>query len=110
MENSTEVKNPPRIALDAGAPKEYQMTAEEELAQWNELKRKIKLRWSRFTESEIELFKGNLELITENIKKSYGSSNAKAEQEYQDFKKSLESAAKAIEALKELAKTTKITK
>lgn len=104
MKNHIKMKNPTRFDFDAGAPKEYLMSAAEELAQWNELKRKIKLRWSRFTESEIELFKDNLELITENIKKSYGSSNAKAEQEYQDFKKSLDAATKAIEALKELAK------
>ena len=79
-------------------------TAEEKLTQWNELKRKIKLRWSRFTESEIELFNGNLALIPENIKKSYGYSNAKVEQEYQDFIKSLDASAKAIAAIKELAK------
>lgn len=80
------------------------MTAENENTEWTELRKKIKLRWSRFTESEIEFFKGDLELITENIKKSYGYSNAKAEQEYKDFKKSLEAAAKAVESLKELAK------
>ncbi len=80
------------------------MTAEEELSQWNELKKKIKLRWSRFTESEIELFRGNIELITENIKKSYGYSNAKAEQEYKDFTKSMDAAATSIETIKQLAK------
>lgn len=80
------------------------MTVENEMPEWNEVKRKIKLRWSRFTESELDLFKGNLELITENIKKSYGYSNAKAEQEYKDFKKSLEAATKAVESLKEFAK------
>lgn len=74
--------------------------------EWKEVRRKIKLRWSRFTESEIELFNGHLELIPENIKKSYGSSNARAEQEYGDFRKSLDAAAKAIENLKELAKKT----
>ena len=73
-------------------------------AEWNEVKRKIQLRWSRFTESEIEIFKENLDLITENIKKSYGYSHAKAEQEYNDFKKNLEAAAKTIESVKELAK------
>lgn len=80
------------------------MKTTEELTQWNELKRKIKLRWSRFTESEIELFDGHLDLITENIKKSYGYSNAKAEQEYEDFSKALDAAAKAIETIKEIAK------
>lgn len=66
------------------------MATEQTAAEWTEIKGKIKSKWGKFGEAELESFKGNMDLITEKMQKSYGFTKDKAEQEYQDFKKTLE--------------------
>lgn len=66
------------------------MGTEKTAAEWTEIKEKIKSKWSKFGEAELESFKGNMDLITEKMQKSYGFTKDKAEQEYKDFKKTLE--------------------
>ena len=39
---------------------------------WKELKGKILAKWGKFTENEVEEFKGNLEQIVGKIQKTYG--------------------------------------
>jgi len=57
--------------------------------EWTELKGKIKLKWDKFIESDIEGLKGNLPLIAEKLQKIYGYTKDKADQEFADFKKTL---------------------
>ncbi len=56
---------------------------------WNELKGKIKSRWAKFTDNDINEVEGNLEQIAGKLQKVYGYAKEKAEQEYNDFKTSL---------------------
>jgi uncharacterized protein YjbJ (UPF0337 family) len=59
------------------------------LTNWSEVKGKIKAKWSKFADADVESLKGNMHLITEKIEKAYGLSKDRAEQEYKDFKISL---------------------
>ncbi len=58
-------------------------------ADWTELKGKIKAKWGKFIETELESFKGNMHLIVEKVQKSYGLTKDKAELEYAEFTKTL---------------------
>lgn len=59
------------------------------LADWTDLKEKIKGRWSKFADSEVDGFRDKMHLISEHIQKTYGYTKDKAEQEYKDFKTGL---------------------
>ncbi|MBI3544339.1 MAG: CsbD family protein [Deltaproteobacteria bacterium] len=61
---------------------------------WSEVKGKIKATWSKFSDDEIEAFKGNLELLSGKIQKTYGYAQERAEREYQAFKAALTEPAK----------------
>ena len=56
---------------------------------WTELKGKIKTKWAKLNDNDIDELKGNMEQIAGKIQKTYGYAKEKAEQEYRDFKKSL---------------------
>lgn len=62
---------------------------------WNELKGKIKAKWAKFTDQDIDELKGNLEQIAGKIQKTYGYAKEKAEQEFNEFKASLNKEPKA---------------
>jgi len=57
---------------------------------WTELKGKIKAKWAKLNETDVESFKDNLNLISSKIQTAYGLTKDKAEQEYADFRKTLE--------------------
>lgn len=61
---------------------------------WTELKGKIKTKWGKFNDDDIESFKGNLDQLVGKIEKTYGYAKDVAEKEYNDFKTSLQSAKK----------------
>ncbi len=56
---------------------------------WVDLKGKIKTKWAKLTDNDIDEAKGNMESIAGKIQKVYGYAKEKAEQEYKDFKASL---------------------
>ncbi len=56
---------------------------------WTETKGKIKAKWAKLTENEIEELKGNLENLVGKVQKTYGYAKEKAEQEFKDFKASI---------------------
>jgi uncharacterized protein YjbJ (UPF0337 family) len=53
---------------------------------WQEIKGKIKSKFGKFTDDELESFNGNLDKIAVKIQKTYGYSQERAEREYQDLK------------------------
>jgi uncharacterized protein YjbJ (UPF0337 family) len=67
---------------------------------WTELRTKIKAKWDKFVDTDLESFKGNMHLISEKVQKVYGVTKDKAEQEYADFKKTLEPKATVAEKTK----------
>ncbi len=56
---------------------------------WTVIKGKIKAKWGKLTDNDIEEAKGNLEVLAGKVQKNYGYAKEKAEKEYSDFKKSL---------------------
>jgi uncharacterized protein YjbJ (UPF0337 family) len=63
------------------------VTTDKAATDWTEMKSKIKSKWSKLADAEVESFKTNMDLITDKIQKAYGYTKDKAEQEYRDFKK-----------------------
>lgn len=57
---------------------------------WTTLKGKIKTKWDKFVDTDIDGFKDNMDLIVEKVQKVYGVTKDKAQQEYADFKKTLD--------------------
>ncbi len=76
------------------------MSTDKAQTEWTELKGKIKTKWEKFGEPELESFKGNMHSISEKIQKTYGYTKDKAEQEYKDFQKSLEPTVSVAEKAK----------
>ena len=56
---------------------------------WNSLKKKISVKWAKFTDSDLEDFKDDMERIGDQIQKTYGYSKKRAKQEYDLFIKNL---------------------
>ena len=56
---------------------------------WTEMKGKIKARWAKLTDNDIDEFKGNMEQIAGKLQKTYGYAKDKAQQEYKEFNASL---------------------
>ncbi len=57
---------------------------------WADTKAKIKAKWSKFSDTELDGFKDNLDKLSTQIQKTYGIAKEQAEKDYKDFKKSLE--------------------
>ncbi len=66
------------------------MSTENKTAEWAEIKGKIKSKWSKLLDTDVESFKGNMHLIADKVQSTYGYTKDKAQQEYNDFKKSIE--------------------
>lgn len=67
---------------------------------WTELRTKIKTKWEKFVDADLDSFKGNMHLIAEKVQKVYGLTKDKAEQEYSDFKKTLDAPPTSTEKAK----------
>lgn len=57
--------------------------------EWKELKGKIKSKWARFTDNDLNAVEGNMDEIVGRLQKTYGYAQDRAKQEYQDFKATL---------------------
>ncbi len=53
---------------------------------WKDIKGKIKSKFGKFTDDELESFNGKLDQIASKIQKTYGYSQERAEKEYADLK------------------------
>ena len=60
---------------------------------WPNVKTKIKAKWSKFSDQEVESFKDNLDKISAQIQKTYGITKDQAEKQFSDFKVTLQSMA-----------------
>lgn len=58
--------------------------------EWPEIRGKIKQKWDKLVDIDVDGFKGNMHLISEKLQKAYGYTKDKADQEYAEFKKTLE--------------------
>lgn len=53
---------------------------------WKEIKGKIKSKFGKFTDDELESFNGKLDQVAGKIQKTYGYSQERAEKEFADLK------------------------
>jgi uncharacterized protein YjbJ (UPF0337 family) len=56
---------------------------------WIELKAKIKTRWNKFSDQDLESVKDKMDAISGQVQKVYGMSKEQADREFQEFKTSL---------------------
>jgi len=68
--------------------------------EWSEIRGKIKQKWDKLVDIDVDAVKGNMHLISEKLQKAYGYTKDKAEQEYTDFKKTLAPAVTPVEKAK----------
>ena len=58
---------------------------------WAEIKGKIKARWSKFNDDEVEGFKKDLSQLSGKVQKTYGIAKDHADHQYEEFRKSVQS-------------------
>lgn len=66
------------------------MSANTNKQDWSTVKGKIKSKWGKFSDADIESFKDNMPLISDKIQKIYGITKDKADVEYAEFAKKLD--------------------
>ncbi len=52
---------------------------------WTEIKGKIKSKWNKFTDSEVDVFKGDMQQIVGKIQQAYGYASEHAHKEFNEF-------------------------
>jgi uncharacterized protein YjbJ (UPF0337 family) len=67
---------------------------------WTEIKGKIKAKWGKISDDEIESLKGNLTQLSGKIQTAYGYAKDRAEKEFTEFQNTL--AGKANEKVEKL--------
>ncbi len=73
---------------------------------WKEIKGAIRTKFAKFTDDDIESFKGNLGQIAGRLQKVYGYAQERAEQEYNELKSSI---SKSIDEMNASDSTTTTT-
>lgn len=58
---------------------------------WAELKKKIMSKWDKFGDQEVESVKSNLSDLADKIQKTYGIGKDSAVQQFDEFRKSVQS-------------------
>jgi uncharacterized protein YjbJ (UPF0337 family) len=56
---------------------------------WFEVKGRMKARWTKFSDEELESVRGDINQLSGKIQKVYGVAKEQAEHQYEDFKKSV---------------------
>ena len=65
------------------------MTPETQKSDWTDLKGKIRTKFGKFNDTEIESLNGHMDQLSSKVQKVYGYATEKAEQECKDFNASL---------------------
>jgi uncharacterized protein YjbJ (UPF0337 family) len=52
---------------------------------WNQLKGKVKERWGKLTDDELDVIEGNAEQLAGKVQEHYGKSREQAEKEVKEF-------------------------
>ncbi len=64
---------------------------------WNEIKGKIKARWAKLTDNDIDELEGNMESLGGKLQRTYGFAKDQADLEYRKFRDSLGSPARDVD-------------
>jgi len=65
------------------------MNQDQIVGQWKQLKGKIKQKWARMTDDELDLIKGKQEEFAGRVQERYGISKEQAHKDIDDFIESL---------------------
>lgn len=57
--------------------------------EWKEIKGKIKSKWGKLGDSDIDKFKGNMHLVAAKVQTVYKITKDKADKEYTEFTKTI---------------------
>jgi len=63
---------------------------------WAELKGKIKAKWGKLTDHDLDTINGDIERVIGKIQKKYGYARDRAKDELKDFQKSLKNKEKEL--------------
>lgn len=63
------------------------MNHDEKTGSWSSVKQKIKTKFGKFSETELEGFNGHLDQLPAKVQKMYGYDKEKAERECKEFVK-----------------------
>ena len=89
------------------------MNGNEIKSNWTEIKEKIKSKWTKFNDNEIEAVKENLDSISDKIQSVYGYAKDRADQEFKEFKSTISAAFSEKDAPKtetlDVTKANKVT-
>lgn len=58
---------------------------------WDQIKTKIKSKWGKFNDNELEGFKSDMSQLSGKIQKVYGVAKDQADKQYDEFKTSIQS-------------------
>ncbi|HXK61739.1 MAG TPA: CsbD family protein [Acidobacteriota bacterium] len=56
---------------------------------WKQIKGKLKEKWGKFTDDDLEMLEGKRDQIIGKLQEKYGYTRERAEQEYNEFEGSL---------------------
>ncbi len=56
---------------------------------WAQVRDRIRSRWSKFSDAEIDSMRGNLDRLSVLLRKVYGYAEGRTEREYHEFRVSL---------------------
>lgn len=57
--------------------------------QWKQLSGKMKAKWGKLTDDDLQAAEGNAEYLTGKVQERYGIARDEAEKQVEDFKKSI---------------------
>jgi hypothetical protein len=57
--------------------------------QWNDIRSKIKSKWDKFSDSELDSFKDNLDALPTQLQKKYSFDADRSNREFKEFQSSL---------------------
>ena len=83
------VQETEKNALHNKTNQEPKMSTNSIQSDWTNIKAKIKTKWDKFSDKEIDGFKDNLESLSTKIQSVYGYAKDQAEKEYKEFKTSI---------------------
>lgn len=67
------------------------MNMESMKSNWNEMKTKIRTKWNKLTDSDVDSFNGDPDRIPTGLQSRYGYSKDQADREYSEWKRTLSS-------------------
>ena len=73
------------------------MNTDKTQTEWTELKGKIKQKWNKLADADVESFKGNMQAIPAKLQSAYGYTKDKADAEFAELNETLRATPAPVE-------------